>query len=50
VRSTAVSGFGLFVSVIAGLFLLVWWGRHFRHTRRARALVAADEPSPSPGG
>jgi hypothetical protein len=50
VRSTAISGLGLFVSVIAGLFLLVWWGRHFRHTRRARALVAADEPSPSPGG
>jgi hypothetical protein len=36
--------------VIAGLFLLVWWGRHFRRTRRARALVIADEPSPSPGG
>lgn len=50
VRSTAISGFGLFVSVVAGLFLLVWWARHFRHTRRARALVAADEPSPSPGG
>jgi hypothetical protein len=50
VRSTAISGFGLFVSVIAGLFLLVWWARHFRHTRRARALVTADEPSPSTGG
>lgn len=50
VRSTAISGFGLFVSILAGLFLLVWWGRHFRHTRRARALVAADEPSPTSGG
>ncbi|CAB4606580.1 unannotated protein [freshwater metagenome] len=50
VRSTAISGFGLFVSVVAGLFLLVWWGRHFRHTRRARALVANDEPSPTSGG
>lgn len=50
VRSTAISGFGLFLSIGAGVFLLVWWGRHFRHTRRARALVATDEPSPSPSG
>jgi hypothetical protein len=50
VRSTAISGFGLFLSIGAGVFLLVWWGRHFRHTRRARALVATDEPAPSPNG
>ena len=50
VRSTAISGFGLFVSVIAGLFLLVWWARHWRRTRRARALVVADEPSPTTSG
>jgi hypothetical protein len=50
VRSTAISGFGLFLSIGAGVFLLIWWGRHFRHTRRARALVTTDEPSPSPSG
>ena len=50
VRSTAISGVGLFLSLGAGLFLLVWWARHIRHSRRARALVAANEPSPTPGG
>ena len=30
VRSTAVSGVGLVLSIAAGLFLLLWWGRHFR--------------------
>jgi len=50
VRSTAISGVGLFLSLGAGLFLLVWWARHIRHSRRARALVAANEPSQTPGG
>ncbi len=50
VRSTAISGVGLFLSLGAGLFLLVWWGRHIRHRRRARSLVAANEPSQTPGG
>lgn len=39
VRSTAISGWGLVLSIGAGLFLAVWWLRHFRHTRRARSLV-----------
>ncbi|HYF45339.1 MAG TPA: DUF6049 family protein, partial [Acidimicrobiales bacterium] len=43
VRSTAVSGVGLFISIGAVLFLAVWWARHFRSVRRARKLV--DEPS-----
>ena len=50
VRSTAISGVGLVLSLGAGLFLLVWWARHIRHSRRARALVATNEPSQTPGG
>jgi hypothetical protein len=53
VRSTAISGVGLVLSVGAGLFLLVWWARHFRTTRRARKLVASNHPARSgtgPGG
>src|SRR5690606_6186443 len=53
VRSTAISGVGLVLSVGAGLFLLVWWGRHFRTARRARKLVASNHPALSgtePGG
>jgi Family of unknown function (DUF6049) len=44
VRSTAVSGVGLVLTIIAGLFLLLWWARHFRDTRRARRLVASTHP------
>jgi hypothetical protein len=43
VRSTTVSGLGIALSVIAALFLLVWWARHFRKMRRAPRLVPADE-------
>lgn len=39
VRSTAVSGAGVVLSAGALLFLLVWWARHWRDTRRRR-LVA----------
>jgi hypothetical protein len=42
VRSTAVSGAGLLLSIGAGLFLTVWWARHWRRTRRSQKLVAAD--------
>jgi hypothetical protein len=41
VRSTAASGVGLLLSAAAGLFLLIWWARHFLHGRRARGLVPA---------
>jgi hypothetical protein len=40
VRSTAVSGAGLLLSVGAGVFLIVWWARHWRRTRRSRKLIA----------
>lgn len=45
VRSTAISGIGLILSISAGLFLLVWWGMHFRKTRRAKRLIGSNHPS-----
>jgi hypothetical protein len=50
VRSTAISGIGLALSIGAGLFLLVWWARHFRTARRARQLVGADADAPTLAG
>lgn len=56
VRSTAVSGVGVLLTIGAGLFLAVWWGRHWwrnrhggRHARRRghRApprVPTGDEP------
>jgi hypothetical protein len=44
VRSTAISGVGVVLSIGALVFLFVWWGRHVRRTRRARAPVAAPAP------
>ena len=41
VRSTAASGVGVVLSVGAGTFLLVWWGRHLVRGRRNRRLVPA---------
>ena len=40
VRSTFLSGVGIALSVGAGLFLCVWWARHWRTARRDRRLVA----------
>ena len=47
VRSTAVSGVGLVLSIGAGVFLLVWWGRHLRRGRRQHRLVG-EEPASAP--
>ena len=41
VRSTFVSGVGVFITVGAALFLAGWWLLHFRRRRRARPGVAA---------
>lgn len=41
VRSTAVSGVGIVLSAGALVFLLAWWARHWRSTRRRRRLVGA---------
>jgi hypothetical protein len=38
VQSTALSGVGVFLSVGAGLFLIVWWTRHAWKARRAARL------------
>ncbi len=34
IRSTAISGLGLILSIGAGFFLLVWWVRNWRKSRR----------------
>ncbi len=41
VRSTAISGVGLVLSLGALAVLVVWWVRHWRRTRRERALGEA---------
>jgi hypothetical protein len=46
VRSTAISGVGIFLSIGAGLFLALWWARHWRSTRRSRRLVPAPTDGP----
>jgi hypothetical protein len=43
ITSTVASGVGIFLSVGAVVFLLLWWGSHWRTVRRARRLVTADE-------
>jgi hypothetical protein len=54
VRSTALSGVGVVLSVGALVFLLVWWGRHTLDARRHRnrrprhAIGAADHREPEP--
>jgi hypothetical protein len=46
IRSTAVSGAGIFLSVGAGLFLMLWWARHWRTTKRSQRLVAENGATP----
>jgi len=36
VRSTFVSGVGIFLTVAAGVFLALWWGWDIRKRRRAK--------------
>ena len=49
VRSTAISGVGVVLSLGALVFLFVWWGRQVRRKRRQRqpataAVVAPPQP------
>jgi uncharacterized protein DUF6049 len=51
IRSTAVSGVGVVLSIGAGLFLAIWWARHWRSTRRSRRLVPPEDiPEIAPPG
>jgi hypothetical protein len=43
IRSTAVSGVGVVLSVGAILFLAIWWLRNWRATTRSKRLVSAEE-------
>lgn len=45
VRSTAVSGVGVVLSAGAGLFLVIWWARHWREARRSAKLVGSPHPA-----
>jgi hypothetical protein len=45
IRSTAVSGVGIFLSVGAGAFLLLWWFRSLRRQRRQRAAKRLVHPA-----
>jgi hypothetical protein len=44
VRSTAVSNVDLGLSAGAGLFLVVWWSRHWREARRSAKLIDSNHP------
>lgn len=46
VRSTAVSGVGVVLIVVALVSLLVWWGRDLRHGRRPRRLAPPPATDP----
>ena len=46
-RSTVVPGIGLALSILAAVFLLVWWARHWRTARRDRRLVEVVGKHPS---
>jgi hypothetical protein len=48
IRSTAVTGVGLVLSIGAGLFLAVWWARHWRSSRRSRHLMPSGAAPASP--
>lgn len=48
-RSTAVSGVGLILSVGAAAFLVLWWARHWRSSARSGPVAgAADGPTGGP--
>ena len=50
VRSTAISGVGVVVIILAVVSLAVWWVRDLRRGRRARRLVPAPVEPAADGG
>ena len=50
IRSTAISGVGLALSIGAGLFLAIWWFKQGRRARRSRHLMPASAVPPDPPG
>ncbi len=50
VRSTVVSGVGVFLTVGASLFLAGWWLLHFRRGRRKARAARRAGPTPNPAG
>jgi hypothetical protein len=42
ITSTVASGVGIVLSAGAALFLLLWWGSHWRTVRRAKRLVMSQ--------
>lgn len=54
VRSTALPGVGIVLSIGAAAFLIVWWARHWLHDRRGRGGDDGGgddptDPDPAPG-
>jgi hypothetical protein len=51
VRSTALSGLGILVTIAAALVLAAWWLQHLRTKRRRRAAAASAQhhPTAAPG-
>ena len=47
VRSTALSGLGILVTIAAALGLAAWWIQHLRSKRRRRAAAASAERHPT---
>jgi hypothetical protein len=47
VRSTALSGLGILVTIGAGLVLAAWWLQHLRSRRRAKGVADAAERHPT---
>ena len=50
-RSTSVGGVGLGISIGAGVFLALWWGRHILRERKARRSPpdSGDDDGPTSG-
>jgi hypothetical protein len=50
IRSTAVSGVGLVLTIGAALFLALWWGRNWRRSRHVPTHARGRRPKPPDEG